>query len=549
MKETREEKEAWGEVDKLRGEVMMMQREWRVSRGPGREGQPGIPPGLQKLLDKCRELGGGEGEWREELELWRWFVALLKATRADGSMASRAWARVIVTDQLPVSPPDWLLERAVGHKVTAKPVKKEQVIKDVEEVIVKAGNSVKPQNEDVKETEVKELNSENPQGDVKEVEVKEEDSEKQQGDGFKEVEVKKEDSEKPQIEDVKDEEEEDVKVYIEKISEEDSGKPQSEEGKEEEEDVWEEVYIEKISEEDSEKPQSEEGKEEEEDVWEEIDIKEEKVNEEDSEKPQSEEDKEKEEDMWEEVDIMEVKEVSEKPQSEDEETPRKRGKCSPGAAARSRRRLLEFQARIEPVLGPSRLQLLQRGLTTPSSPIPRKHQTRATNPQVMFEAAAKVERTASTAGAEEASSTAAAGVAARAEGVPGGGRVVEEVRGEGGSSGGSAGYINLHGPSTTPYGATTPYPSIPPHSPFFSPFIPAPSATYTPYSPTNQTPYSPTNHTPYSPTNYTPYPPSTIVPYSPTIFTPFFPPICSLFSPLLPALLPVMLWGVFTPAA
>ena len=512
MKETREEKEAWGEVDKLRGEVMMMQREWRVSRGPGREGQPGIPPGLQKLLDKCRELGGGEGEWREELELWRWFVALLKATRADGSMASRAWARVIVTDQLPVSPPDWLLERAVGHKVTAKPVKKEQVIKDVEEVIVKAGNSVKPQNEDVKETEVKELNSENPQGDVKEVEVKEEDSEKQQGDGFKEVEVKKEDSEKPQIEDVKDEEEEDVKVYIEKISEEDSGKPQSEEGKEEEEDVWEE-----------------------------IDIKEEKVNEEDSEKPQSEEDKEKEEDMWEEVDIMEVKEVSEKPQSEDEETPRKRGKCSPGAAARSRRRLLEFQARIEPVLGPSRLQLLQRGLTTPSSPIPRKHQTRATNPQVMFEAAAKVERTASTAGAEEASSTAAAGVAARAEGVPGGGRVVEEVRGEGGSSGGSAGYINLHGPSTTPYGATTPYPSIPPHSPFFSPFIPAPSATYTPYSPTNQTPYSPTN--------YTPYPPSTIVPYSPTIFTPFFPPICSLFSPLLPALLPVMLWGVFTPAA
>ena len=209
---------------------------------------------------------------------------------------------------------------------------------------------------------------------------------------------------------------------------------------------------------------------------------------------QSEEDMEKEEDMWEEVDIMEVKvnnEVSEKPQSEDEETPRKRGRCSPGAAARSRRRLLEFQARIEPVLGPSRLQLLQRGLTTPSTPIPRKHQMRATNLQGMY-AAARVEQTASTAGAEEASSTAGAGVAARAEGVPGRGGVVEEVRGEEGSSGGSAGYINLHGPSTTPYGATTPYPAFPPHSPCFSPFIPAPSATYTPYSPTNQTPYSPT---------------------------------------------------------
>ena len=375
MKENREEKEAWGEVDKLRGEVMMMQREWRVSRGPGREGQPGIPPGLQKLLDKCRELGGGEEEWREELELWRWSVALLKATRADGTimMASRAWAK-LTSGQLPVSPPDWLLERAAGHKVTAKPVNSEQVNKDVEEVMVKEGNSEKPQ------------------GDVKEVEVK----------------------------DVKDEEEEDVK---------------------------EEVYIEKISEEDSEKPQSEEGKEEEEDVWEEIDIKEEKVNEEDSEKPQSEEDKEKEEDMWEEVDIMEVKvnkEVSGKPQSKDEETPRKRGRCSPGAAARSRRRLLEFQARIEPVLGPSRLQLLQRGLTTPSTPIPRKHQMRATNLQGMFEAAARVEQTASTAGAEEASSTAGAEVAARAEGVPGGGGVVEEERGEEGSSGGSAGYINLH---------------------------------------------------------------------------------------------------------
>ena len=78
MKGTREEKEAWGEV-------MMMQREWRVSRSPGREGQTGFPPGLQKLLDKCRELGGEKEEWRKELELWRWSLALLKATRADGT--------------------------------------------------------------------------------------------------------------------------------------------------------------------------------------------------------------------------------------------------------------------------------------------------------------------------------------------------------------------------------------------------------------------------------------------------------------------------------
>ena len=263
MEEARKEKEAWGEV-------MMMQREWRVSRGPGREGQPGIPPGLQKLLDKCRELGGGEEKWREELELWRWSVALLKATRADGTMASRAWVKVIVTDQLPVSPPDWLLERAAGHKVTAKPVNSEQVHKDVEEVIVKEGNSEKPQG-DVKEEEVKE--------EVSGRRKKKKPQKKPQGDSVKEVEVREEDSVKPQIEDVKVDEEV----------------------------VKEEVYVKKISEEDSEKPQSEEGKEEEEDVWEEIDIKEEKVNEEDSEKPQSEEDKEKGEDMWEEVDIMEVK--------------------------------------------------------------------------------------------------------------------------------------------------------------------------------------------------------------------------------------------------
>ena len=64
-------------------------------------------------------------------------------------------------------------------------------------------------------------------------------------------------------------------------------------------------------------------------------------------------------------------------------SPRKRR--SPAAAARSRRRLLAFHARLEPRLGPSQLQLLSRGASTPTSPRPVEHHLQGTNLQTEFE--------------------------------------------------------------------------------------------------------------------------------------------------------------------
>ena len=107
-----------------------------------------------------------------------------------------------------------------------------------------------------------------------------------------------------------------------------------------------------------------------------------KINEVDSVMPKSEEVKEEdEEDAKEVVEIKEVR-VNE---GDSEKTPRKKGRCSPGAVDRSRRRLLEFQARLDPVLGLSRLQIHLRALTSPITPIPRMHQGWATNLLVEFE--------------------------------------------------------------------------------------------------------------------------------------------------------------------
>ena len=52
---------------------------------------------------------------------------------------------------------------------------------------------------------------------------------------------------------------------------------------------------------------------------------------------------------------------------------------SPGTEARSRRRLLQFHAKMESKLGPSRLQLRSRGLITPTTTRAREHHLQGTN--------------------------------------------------------------------------------------------------------------------------------------------------------------------------
>ena len=84
------------------------------------------------------------------------------------------------------------------------------------------------------------------------------------------------------------------------------------------------------------------------------------------------------------------------PRTEQEEfaTPRRTGKGdrfgdsswsprrkvrSPGAEARSRRRLLQFHTKMESKLGPSRLQLLSRNFITPTTTRAREHHLQGTN--------------------------------------------------------------------------------------------------------------------------------------------------------------------------
>ena len=75
------------------------------------EGIAAVPVKLDNFLAHVSSFA--KDDWREQLDIWSWALALLKATREDGSMFSRSWDTsdtVINSTELPVVMP--LLKRA-----------------------------------------------------------------------------------------------------------------------------------------------------------------------------------------------------------------------------------------------------------------------------------------------------------------------------------------------------------------------------------------------------------------------------------------------------
>ena len=403
------------------------------------------------MLTGADGLSVEDGDSEKIFEMYNWGVEVLLAAEEDGSMFSRSWHVLDFDTKLPVTIPAWLY-----HKL-------DDDFKDDPELVTKVmegplekpqgGGKVKKDHSEKPQGEggVKEENPETPQG---EDEVKEGNFEKPQGDG----EVKEDNPKKPQGE-----------GEVKKCN--------------------------------SEKPQGDGGVKEENSVM----------------------------THFEEEEVKEVSEVERgfvTPQTTRTEensrgsswTPRSRGRRSPGAEARStrasRRRLLLFQARLEPCLGPSRLQLLQRGLTTPPTPLTRKSQVQAVNLLREFEGVGAAGRRAEVSESETV-----------------------DMQEEGRSSERGAGTSHTHVPSTTPF-AATPFTQVPAQHPGITPFPNLASAS--PLSPPLTTPPPHTKpFTPSAPPQPTTPPnlhttPHTNIPFSTPIYTPF----------LLPSLTPMSQWFI-----
>ena len=153
-----------------------------------KEGRP-VPPALDYLLADWGELSYGEG-WRELADTVRWFIAVLLATKEDGTMFTRDWDSLDFAAELPVPAPAWLLKKAMleeeeeeEDKVKEDADKEENVKKDNEEENFKKDSK----EENIKkDSEAKEIKLEDDEKDVDKEDLKEEGSE------VKEEEVKDE---------------------------------------------------------------------------------------------------------------------------------------------------------------------------------------------------------------------------------------------------------------------------------------------------------------------------------------------------------------------